>query len=226
MITFAGGSIDLDTLYHENMHQWWGDNVSEANYNLTFYKEGFATLGEYLFGARVAGQAAGGSSTAAGRAAFNASLVHEFDANYARTTIWSAAPSNPTPYSCSRVHRRIPGPASPTSRCGRSWARRTSPTPCGTCSGPTAAPPSPNPSWKPRSITGYRSRARPARLTSTTFSRSGSTPRTPPLPERSSRPSPGQDSTARASTVVATLVADPATDSRRQLKSHRAPAAS
>ena len=27
MIAFAGGVIDTDTLYHENMHQWWGDNV-------------------------------------------------------------------------------------------------------------------------------------------------------------------------------------------------------
>ena len=34
------------------MHQWWGDNVSEANYNLTFFKEGYATLGEYLTTAR------------------------------------------------------------------------------------------------------------------------------------------------------------------------------
>ena len=33
MITFAGGQIDLDTFYHENMHQWWGDNVTEANFN-------------------------------------------------------------------------------------------------------------------------------------------------------------------------------------------------
>ena len=50
-ITFANEFIDLDTLHHENMHQWWGDNVSEANYNLTFFKEGLATLGEYLFAA-------------------------------------------------------------------------------------------------------------------------------------------------------------------------------
>ena len=28
MITFAGGFIDTDVLYHENMHQWWGDNVT------------------------------------------------------------------------------------------------------------------------------------------------------------------------------------------------------
>src|SRR5262249_10624622 len=27
MITFDGGEIDTDTLYHENMHQWWGDHV-------------------------------------------------------------------------------------------------------------------------------------------------------------------------------------------------------
>ena len=29
MITFAGGRTNTDTLYHENMHQWWGDNVTE-----------------------------------------------------------------------------------------------------------------------------------------------------------------------------------------------------
>ena len=28
-ITFQGGRISLGTLNHENMHQWWGDNVSE-----------------------------------------------------------------------------------------------------------------------------------------------------------------------------------------------------
>src|SRR5215472_1590447 len=40
MITFANSSIDIGTLYHENMHQWWGDNVSESDYTMTFYKEG------------------------------------------------------------------------------------------------------------------------------------------------------------------------------------------
>src|SRR5580692_4907988 len=43
MITFAGGFISTDVLYHENMHQWWGDNVTENNYTMTFYKEGMAT---------------------------------------------------------------------------------------------------------------------------------------------------------------------------------------
>ena len=60
MITFSGGVIDTDTLYHENMHQWWGDNVTEGGYAMTFYKEGLATLAEYLYAARRAETAAGG----------------------------------------------------------------------------------------------------------------------------------------------------------------------
>jgi hypothetical protein len=97
MITFAGGRIDLDTLYHENMHQWWGDNVSESGYSMTFFKEGMATLGEYLFHARRAEKRAGGAASAAGRAAFRASLVHQFNATYAANgDFWAAAPSNPT----------------------------------------------------------------------------------------------------------------------------------
>ena len=98
MITFQGGRIDLDTFNHENMHQWWGDNVTESNYNLTFFKEGMATLGEYLFDARNAADAAGGLGTPAGRAAFEASLVNQFNATYARgRKFWTGAPSNPTP---------------------------------------------------------------------------------------------------------------------------------
>ena len=99
MITFAGGEIDTDTLYHENMHQWWGDNVSEAGYRYTFYKEGMATLGEFLYQARLAEDAAGGPSTAKGRAAFQASLVRQFNKTYASAKgFWTGAPSNPTPY--------------------------------------------------------------------------------------------------------------------------------
>ena len=98
MITFAGGRIDLDTFNHENMHQWWGDNVSEGNFDLTFFKEGMATLGEYLFHAREARAAAGGRHTAAGRKAFQRSLSQEFDGNYRSSgSIWAFAPSDPTP---------------------------------------------------------------------------------------------------------------------------------
>jgi hypothetical protein len=99
MIAFSGGQIDTDTLYHENMHQWWGDHVTEANYNLTFFKEGLATLGEFLFAARTAEAAAGGPGRPAGRRAFQRSLVKQFNAIYqSKGGFWTGAPSNPTPY--------------------------------------------------------------------------------------------------------------------------------
>jgi hypothetical protein len=99
MITFSGGEIDTDTLYHENMHQWWGDNVTEANYNLTFYKEGLATLAEYFYAARTAETAAGGPFSRAGQRAFERSLVKQFDSIYAsKGSFWTLAPSNPTPF--------------------------------------------------------------------------------------------------------------------------------
>jgi aminopeptidase N len=98
MIAFSGGAIDTDTLYHENMHQWWGDNVSESGYRMTFFKEGMATLGEFLYQARLAQNAAGGPSTPAGRAAFQASLVGQFNSIYGLGgTFWTVAPSNPDP---------------------------------------------------------------------------------------------------------------------------------
>ena len=99
MITFAGGRIGLSTFYHENMHQWWGDNVTEGGYTMTFFKEGMAQLAQYMLTARNAETAAGGPGTAGGQAAFQASLIAQFNTNYARSgSFWSAAPSNPTPF--------------------------------------------------------------------------------------------------------------------------------
>jgi hypothetical protein len=103
-ITFAGGTIggttgtSLGTFAHENMHQWFGDNVSEAAFNLTFWKEGWATIGEYLLTARTAATTAGGLGTPAGNAAFDTSLINRFNTNYGTTSssAWTAAPSNPT----------------------------------------------------------------------------------------------------------------------------------
>ena len=96
MITFAGGFIDTDVLYHENMHQWWGDSVTEVGYRLTFYKEGLATLAEFLFAARTAEDKAGGPGTAEGRAAFQRALAATFKSVYASGgSFWTAAPSNP-----------------------------------------------------------------------------------------------------------------------------------
>jgi hypothetical protein len=98
-ITFNNGRVgSLSTLNHENFHQWWGDNVSESNYNETFFKEGMAQLSQYLLTARTAATAAGGLDTPAGEAAFDASLVQRFSANYAGLE-WTTAPSNPTPAS-------------------------------------------------------------------------------------------------------------------------------
>jgi hypothetical protein len=100
MIAFGSSEIDTDTLYHENMHQWWGDNVSEGGYRMTFYKEGLATLAEFFYAARLAENKAGGPSTATGRAAFQASLVKQFNQIYGSGgQFWTTAPSNPIPYS-------------------------------------------------------------------------------------------------------------------------------
>src|SRR5579859_5226839 len=99
MITFAGGFINTDVLYHENMHQWWGDNVTENNYTMTFYKEGMATLAEELYAARLAEDKAGGPYSPKGQAAFQATLVKQFNQIYASNgSFWTAAPSNPKPF--------------------------------------------------------------------------------------------------------------------------------
>jgi hypothetical protein len=99
MIAFSGGQIDPDTLYHENMHQWWGDNVTEGGYNLTFYKEGLATLAEFLFAARQAEAKAGGPYSSKGQAAFQATLAGFFKQIYGSAkTFWTGAPSNPMPF--------------------------------------------------------------------------------------------------------------------------------
>jgi hypothetical protein len=97
-ITFAGGRVSLGTLYHENMHQWWGDNVAASLTRYTFLKEGMATLGGNLNTARTAATAAGGYGTPAGNAAFDASLISQFNSTYNSTgTFWTEVPSNPTP---------------------------------------------------------------------------------------------------------------------------------
>jgi len=98
-ITFAGSSISVGTFHHENMHQWFGDNVSEADFNLTFWKEGFARLSEYYNTANTAANApgVGGLGTPAGDAAFENSLISRFNTNYAAgASSWASAPSNPT----------------------------------------------------------------------------------------------------------------------------------
>ncbi|MGH2907920.1 MAG: M1 family aminopeptidase, partial [Solirubrobacteraceae bacterium] len=101
MIVLPGngpGIANLAVLYHENFHQWWGDNVSDANFDMTFFKEGMATLAVQLFTARQAAQRAGGPDTSAGRAAFQRYLVRQFDSLYALGPgFWQVAPSHRAP---------------------------------------------------------------------------------------------------------------------------------
>ena len=89
---------DVGTFAHENYHQWWGDNVAEGAPKLMWFKEGQATTAQYFNTALIAANAAGGQGTAAGDAAFEASLVARFATNYnsTSTTFWNVAPSNPT----------------------------------------------------------------------------------------------------------------------------------
>jgi len=92
MSIFSNGGIDLPTLYHENMHQWWGDNVSQATYNMVFFKEGLATLAELFH------QAESRRLKTGRPAEFRRSLVRQFTRVYRYGDgFWSQAPSRPRP---------------------------------------------------------------------------------------------------------------------------------
>jgi hypothetical protein len=97
-ITFANSGIGLSTFHHENMHQWFGDNVSEGDFTLTFWKEGFAQLSQYLQSADVAAGGPAARGTPAYDAAFEQSLITRFNGtqNYGTnsTSNWTVAPSN------------------------------------------------------------------------------------------------------------------------------------
>ena len=142
MITFAGGEIDLDTLNHENMHQWWGDNVSEAQLQPDLLQGGHGHARRvpvrrpHRRRPRRAARA-----PPAGHAAFQRSLVKQFNANYAQQrAVLDRRPVRPDAgRACSPGPRPTPGRARPTSRCARSSATRTSPGRCMRSSATTAA---------------------------------------------------------------------------------------
>ena len=101
MMVFPGnglGLVYLGGLYHETFHQWWGDSVSDSNFDMTFFKEGMATLAVQLFGANQAARQAGGPTAKAGHAAFEHYLVREFTSLYATGPRgWQLAPSHRSP---------------------------------------------------------------------------------------------------------------------------------
>ncbi|MGH2914958.1 MAG: hypothetical protein ACRDMX_08215 [Solirubrobacteraceae bacterium] len=84
MIVWPAGHVNgTSLLVHENFHQWWGDNVSEGNFEMAFSKDGLAVLSQQLDRAHGWAQRAGGLNTTAGRAAFEQSLVRAFNSLYA-----------------------------------------------------------------------------------------------------------------------------------------------
>ena len=196
----------LGTFHHENMHQWWGDNVSEDVFNLTFFKEGYATVGEYLNTARTAANAAGGLGTPAGDAAFETSLDQplQHELQHDERERLDVAPSNPTVGE--PVHDREhlhAARARPTSRCGRSSAsdrddRRRMKEIQTTYGGGSITEPQLEDAfhkWLPNQIAGL------PRASSTSSSRSGATPRTRAAAARTSRRSPGPAWPAPASSA-------------------------
>jgi aminopeptidase N len=90
MISFTEGKIPVPILWHENMHQWWGDNVSESGYEMTFFKEGLANWMErFVYPAHELAPAV-----------FNESLARKFNRMYSHEgTFWTVAPSKPYAYS-------------------------------------------------------------------------------------------------------------------------------
>lgn len=93
MSVFSEGALDTSTLFHENMHQWWGDAVTQAGFDMIWFKEGLATFAESLRRARIDAHAGYRS------AAFTRSLRRQFEATYrSRGRFWTVAPSNPTPW--------------------------------------------------------------------------------------------------------------------------------
>ena len=191
----------VGTFHHENMHQWFGDNVSEVSFSMTFWKEGWATVGEYLNIARTAANTAGGLGTPAGNAAFDdepgRAVQHELrdDGHHFWTSRRRTRPSATS----SRRRARTRGRARRTSRCGRS---STLPGPAGLrpldrrmrqILRSTAAARSRGRSSSRSSTSGCRIRAPGATPSSTSSSRSGST-----LPTRAERRANKPQITARA----------------------------
>lgn len=93
MSVFSEGALDTSTLFHENMHQWWGDAVTQASFDMVWFKEGLATFSELLRYARLDAQ------HGPGHPAFTRSLRRQFNEVYrAKGRFWTVAPSDPTPW--------------------------------------------------------------------------------------------------------------------------------
>ena len=169
----------LGTFNHENMHQWWGDNVSEAELQRDVLQGGHGDARRVpaTRRARRRPPPAGSARRPVTRRSRRASSTGSTRTTASTGSLWTGAPSNPTPTTCSRrdhlhaarhrVHRAAPDP-----RRGRFIAALKQ------IQHESAAARSPRRSSRPSSRRTCRTRARPARRGWTSSSRSGSTPRT------------------------------------------------
>ena len=113
------------------MHQWWGDNVSEGGYNLTFYKEGLATLGEYLFAARNAADRRRRAGPPAGDAAFETQPDRHVRQQLRETgSLWTARRRTRRRHAVHAARRPTPGPGTPYIALRQILGTRTSPARC------------------------------------------------------------------------------------------------
>ena len=157
MITFAGGTIDLDTFYHENMHQWWGDHVTEAGLQHDLLQGGSGHLGRVPLSrpeeARV--RPAVPPARPDGRLSKPAWWLSSTPTTATGPASGTEAPSNPTPATlfATAVTYERPGAAYIALR--QILGSRTSTTSWPVSRAATAAGTSTRPSWKRPSTRGW-----------------------------------------------------------------------
>jgi len=115
MITFEGGRIGLRTFHHENCPPVVGRQRHRANLQPDLLQGRNGHLSASTCSSRTTHRPPlAVPPPPAGRAAFEASLVNQFNTNYASNRLWTGAPSDPN-----AGHAVLPA-ASPHTRPGTS----------------------------------------------------------------------------------------------------------
>ena len=192
-IVFVDGTIggnqgtNLSTFWHENMHQWWGDNVSYSDHRFTFFKEGQADEPSYYYRRSRGGRGRRRRARPLGDAAFEASreplqqrvrpradgdsAARLLDGRAVEPDVGEPVRQPEHVHAAGHLLSRAAGDPRQDQlqrRAAADPARRT------------AAARSPSRSWRRCSTSTCRTRARPARPSWTSSSASGGTPPTRP----------------------------------------------